>query len=112
MELSETNLSDDLLNILIDLENKNNIKIFKKNSNSSNNMIIRDTYKIINDCNKMKKKKVLDLSNLLRKISAGDIELSQIKYYQEIFNLDLFNLDNIINIISNNNNKYIEIYEN
>ena len=102
-----SDISDDLINILIDLENKNNIKIFKKN----NSTILRDAYKIINDCNKMKRKKVLDLSNILKKISNGDIELTEIKYYQDIFNLDLLNLDNIINIISNNN-KYIETYEN
>jgi hypothetical protein len=100
-----SDISDDLINILIDLETKNNIKIFKKTNH------LRETYKIINDCNKMKRKKVLDLSNILKKISNGDIELAKIKYYQDIFNLDLLNLDNIINIVSNNN-KYIETYEN
>ena len=107
MKLS--NFSDDVLNILIDLEHKYNIKIFKTNT-----MIFRDTSKIINNCNKIKKKKILDLSNILKKISIGDIELSLVKYYQDIFNIDLLNLDNIIDIVSNNtyNNKYIEVYEN
>ncbi len=109
-EIHLSALPDDLTNILIDLENKYNIKIFKNNTN--NTFIIRNTYKIINDCNKIKKKKVLDFSNILKKISADDIDLSKIKYYQEIFNLDLINLDYIINIVSNNMDKYIEVYEN
>ena len=49
---------DNLTNELKHLGLKNNIKIFKK---SNHNFILRDSHKIINECNKMKKKTILYL---------------------------------------------------
>ncbi len=121
---------DDIKNNLIELQNKSNVKLFKKNNNS---LVLRDTQKIIDDCNKMKRKKLLDLSNNLKQIcNDGYIELYKIKNIQNKINSDIDNLDNIINIISskdyinmskshynnmineiqNTIDNYIEIYEN
>jgi hypothetical protein len=102
---------DNITNDLVIFENKNNIKLFKKRNN---NWILRDTRKIINDCNKVKKNKILNLSNDLKNISyKKNIELNKIKEIQEKTNSEIDEIDNIINIISNDQyNKYIEIYSN
>ncbi len=101
------------------LESKSCIKVFKKNnSNSSlkdNINILRDSCKIIDDCNRMKKKKVLDLSNNLKHIASGEISINNIKKLQEEFYNEINNIDNIINIISNYKSvedHFIEIYGN
>ncbi len=106
---------DDLTNELKYLGNKSNIKLFKK---CNQDWILRDYKKIIEDCNKMKRKKIIDLSNYLKNISYGNIELNIIKNKQDKIYSDIIDIDNIINIISNNinlldsNEKYIEVYEN
>jgi hypothetical protein len=120
---------DDIKNNLIELQNKSNVKLFKKNNNS---LVLRDTQKIIDECNKMKRKKLLDLSNNLKQICNDEyIELYKIKNIQNKINSDIDDLDNIINIISskdyinmskshyniineiqNTIDNYIEIYEN
>lgn len=109
-----SDLSDELTNNLLDLEYKSNIKVFKKRNN---NWILRDARKIIDECNRMKKRKVIDLSITLKNICiGGNIELHALKTMQLQTNLDIDALDNIINIVSSSTslstNKYIEIYEN
>ena len=49
------NLSENIINELSNYELLYNIKIFKKNI--INKLILRNIIKIINDCNKIKKKK-------------------------------------------------------
>lgn len=102
--------SEDIKINLIELQNKSNVKLFKKN-----NLILRDTQKIIDDCNRMKRKKILDLSYNLKNICNEEyIDLYKIKNIQNKINSDIDDLDNIINIVSSNHtsNNYIEIYEN
>ena len=101
------------------LENKSCIKVFKKNySNSSlkeNVNILRDSCKILDDCNRMKKKKVLDLSNNLKHLANSEINLNNIKILQEQFYNEINNIDHIINIIYNYKpveEHFIEIYGN
>ena len=105
------NLSDDLRNNLLDLENKYKIKLFKKHKDY---FILRDKNKIINDCNNSKKKNILTLSNDLKNISTGTIDINQIKNIQNKTILELMDIDNIINIMNNiiSDEQYIEIYEN
>ena len=93
---------------LLTLQNKSNIKLFKKNNTK---LILRDIIKIIDDCNKMKKKKLLELSNNLKTISHGNIELIKIKQLHDTIYNELNDIEQIINIINNINN-YIETYEN
>ncbi len=106
-----SDLPKNITNDLVIFENKNNIKLFKK---QKNNWILRDTRKIINECNKVKKNKILNLSNNLKTISTSkNIELVKIKEIQEKTNSEIDEIDNIINIISNDRyNKYIEVYSN
>ncbi len=98
------------------LESKSNIKVFKKNSNSSlkeNSNILRDSCKILDDCNRMKKKKLLDLSHNLKNLANNEININNIKILQEEFYNEINNIDNIINIIYNYKpieEYYIEIY--
>lgn len=103
---------------LIKLQLSCNIKIFKKNS--QNKLILRDSFKIINDCNRMKKKKVLELSNELKNISNDSINTDTIKKsFQNIITL-ISNIDNIIiqidkmndSTIMSDNNDFIEVYMN
>ncbi len=94
------------------LENKSCIKVFKKNSSNSS---LRDSCKIIDDCNKMKKKKLLDLSNNLKHLANSDINLNNIKILQEEFYNEINNIDHIMNIIYNYKpaeEHFIEIYGN
>lgn len=97
------------LNNLKYLESLTNIKIFK------NNYIIRNKLKIINDCNKSKKKKLLELINDLKYISNRNIDIDLLKNTQDNAMKDIVNYSNIINIINNIssvNNNYIEVYGN
>ena len=81
------------INLLIELEKKTYINIFKKNK-------LRNIIKIINDCDKMKKRKVVDLSNKLRNLSGNLIDIEKLKMLYENFLDDVDNLNNIINIIN------------
>jgi hypothetical protein len=99
------------LNNLKSLESLTNIKIFK------NNYIIRNKIKIINDCNKNKKKKLLELINDLKYISNRniDIDIDLLKNTQDNAMKDIVNYNNIISIVNNLssiNNNYIEVYGN
>ena len=86
--------NDYLINELNDLEILTNINIFKKNN--IKNIKIRDSDKIINDCNKMKKKKVLQLSNELKHMSGGSIVVDKIKSIQNNILYDIDNLNKIL----------------
>ena len=102
--------NDYLINELNDLEILTNINIFKKNN--IKNIKIRDSDKIINDCNKMKKKKVLQLSNELKHMSGGSIIVDKIKSIQNNILYDIDNLNKIIDIINQYDSNFIEIYSN
>ena len=106
---------NDLTNNLIILQDKSNIKLFKKNSS---HLILRDVVKILNECNKVKRKKLIELSNSLKSISYGHSDINKIKKIQDdTYNL-LIDVEEIINILTNNkninniNDSYIESYEN
>jgi hypothetical protein len=99
------------------LESKSCIKVFKKiNSNSSlkeNINRLRESCKILDDCNRMKKKKLLDLSINLKHLANGNININNIKTLQEEFYNEINNIDHIMNIIYNyklSEENYIEIY--
>lgn len=117
------NLSENIINDLSKFELIYNIKIFKKNN--INKLILRNIIKVINDCNKIKKKKLLELSNELKILSNGIIDTEKIKFLQQNLVNDIDNLNSIINIITeaniqnnriNDDNLYnmnfIEIYSN
>ena len=114
---SINNLSDNTpmanyIKILKDLAKKYNIKIFKKTNNIIN---LRDCKKIIEDCLRLKKKKIIDLSNELKTMANDNIIINKVKEIQDRTNNDIIDIDNIINIVVNNiknNECYIEIYEN
>ena len=107
MDLNLKNLES--LEYLESLESLTNIKIFK------NNYIIRNKIKIINDCNKNKKKKLLELINDLKYISNRNIDIDLLKNTQDNAMKDIVNYNNIISIVNNLssiNNNYIEVYGN
>ena len=106
---------NDLTNNLIILQDKSNIKLFKKNSS---HLILRDVVKILDECNKVKRKKLIELSNSLKSISYGQIDINKIKKIQDDTYNSLIDVEEIINILTNNkninniNDSYIESYEN
>ncbi len=99
------------INILIELEKKTYINIFNKSK-------LRNFIKIINACNKMKKKKVLDLSNELKNLSSNMINIDKLNILHENLLYEIGNLNKIINIIDNMtqdnffNENFIEMYSN
>jgi hypothetical protein len=94
--------------ILLNLQNKNNIKLFKK---TNNELILRDIIKILDECNKIKRKKILNLAYNLKSLSTKNIDLNIIKDLQDNILNELKDIEYIIHYFKNNNN-YIEIYEN
>ena len=94
------NLSENIINDLSKFELIYNIKIFKKNN--INKLILRNIIKVINDCNKIKKKKLLELSNELKILSNGIIDTEKIKFLQQNLVNDIDNLNSIININNHN----------
>ena len=98
---------------LIKLSNESNINIFKKNRN---NWVLRDKRIIVDECIKMKKKRIKNLSTNLKNLTLEDnIKLDKVKKYQNDTNSELDNLDTIIGILTNSENEldnYIEIYSN
>ena len=118
---SNLNLSnempEELTNNLKNIENKSNIKLFKKYNNI---LVLRDLNKIKNECNRMKKKIVIDFSNDLKNLcNNSNIELFKIKELQEQINNNIYEIDNLMNIINENEyfvnlrtDNFIEIYEN
>ena len=109
--MNSTELSEDLTNNLKHIEIKSNIKLFKKYNNV---LILRDLDKIKTECNRMKKKIIVEFSNDLKNLCNNDIELFKIKEMQEHINNNIHEIDNLMNIIINlkTNDKYIEVYEN
>ncbi len=109
--MNSTELSEDLTNNLKHIENKSNIKLFKKYNNV---LILRDLDKIENECNRMKKKIIIEFSNDLKNLCNNNIELYKIKEMQEHINNNIHEIDNLMNIIINlkNNEHFIEVYEN
>ena len=107
-----SNLSEEQNKCLIELENKCKIKLFKKKNDC---VILRDNLMIIEDCNKMKKKKLLDCAQDI-KAFANELCIDMNKFIsiQENIKNELLDLDNIINMINYNinNERFIEIYEN
>ena len=117
-KLLSTDMPEDLTNELKILESKSSIKLFKKYNNI---LILRNINKIKDECNKMKKKNVIELSNDLKNLcnNNNNIDLYKIKDMQEKTNKNIHEIDNLMNIINNNEyfiniNReiYIEIYEN
>ena len=106
-----SDIPDDLTNDLKIIENKSHIKLFKKYNNI---FVLRDYDKILNECNKMKKKIIIDYSNDLKNLCCNNIELNKIKEMQEIINNNIYEIDKLINIIINLKlgENFIEIYEN
>lgn len=100
---------------LIKLSNNSNINILRKNKN---NWVLRDKRIILDDCEKMKKRKLKLLSKKFKNYSKeNQIKTQEIKEIQLQTVSDLDNLDTIIDIVSsttefNNDNDFIEIYSN
>ena len=103
------------MNNLIRLSNQSNINIFKKNKN---NWILRDKRIILDECEKMKKRKLKILSKNINEFTKKkNIKTNDIKDIQSKTTNDLENIDTIIDIVSNNsdledNNYFIEVYSN
>jgi hypothetical protein len=113
-KMLSSEIPEDLNNELKIFESKNNIKIFKKYNNIS---ILRDINKIKDECNKMKKKIVMELSNDLKNLCINDINLNKIKEIQEKNNNNIQEIDNLMNIINYHDffkqeDMFIEIYGN
>ena len=85
------------------------VNLFKK---KNNNWILRDTRIIMNECNKLKKKKIKDYSTNLKEISNNNISLEQIKLINNRVITDIDTIDNIITIVQNNDDSFIEVYSN
>ena len=107
-------MPEDLNNNLKIFESKNNIKIFKKYNNIS---ILRDINKIKYECNRMKKKIVIELSNDLKNLCISDIDLYKIKELQDKNNNNIQEIDNLMNIINDHDffkqkDIFIEVYSN
>jgi hypothetical protein len=110
-----SDMSEELINNLKDMQNKSSIKLFKKYNNM---LVLRDINKIKNECHRMKKKIVINYSNDLKHLSNNNIELYKLKEMQEEINQNIHEIDNLMNIINENNyfnnlnNNFIEVYEN
>jgi hypothetical protein len=98
-----SDIPEDLTNNLKMLESKNNIKLFKKYNNI---LILRDINKIKDECYKMRKKYIIELSNDLKNLS-NNIELDRIKEIQNKTNNNIHEIDNLMDII---NNEYLTNY--
>jgi hypothetical protein len=107
-------IPEDLNNNLKIFESKNNIKIFKKYNNIS---ILRDINKIKDECNRLKKKIVIELSNDLKNLCVNEIDLNKIKEIQQKNNNNIQEIDDLMNIINDHSffkreDIFIEIYGN
>lgn len=107
-----SNLSEEQNKCLIELENKYKIKLFKKKNDCA---ILRDNLMIIEECNRIKKKKILDCAHDIKVLARqSHIDINKFILMQENIKNELIDLDNIINMINYNinNERFIEIYEN
>ncbi len=94
---SSSEMPEDLSNNLKIFESKNNIKLFKKYNNIS---ILRDVNKIKDECNRMKKRIIIEYSNDLKNLCVNDIELNKVKEMHEKINNNIQEIDNLMNIIN------------
>ena len=100
LKLLSSDMPEDLTNNLKAIEIKSNIKLFKKYNNI---LVLRDINKIKNECYKMKKKHIFELSNDLKNLCYNNnIDLYKIKEIQEKTNNNIHEIDNLMNIINNN----------
>ena len=107
-----SNLSEEQNKCLIELENKCKIKLFKKKNDCA---ILRDNLMIIEECNRMKRKKLLDCAHDIKAHANHQyIDINKFIEIQENIKNELIELDTIINMINYNinNEQFIEIYEN
>lgn len=94
------------------LADETNINLFKKNKN---NWVLRDKRIIVDECNKMKKKTIKNMSTNIKNISHDkNIKTENIKKINSQTLSELENLDSIINLLTNSDdtNNYIETYSN
>jgi esterase/lipase len=102
--------NENYLEKLKELSKCADVNLFKK---KKNNWILRDTRIIMNECNKLKKKKIKDYSTNLKQISNdNNISSEQIKKINNDVINEIDTIDNIINIVQNNDDSFIEIYSN
>lgn len=101
---------DNYLEKLKELSQFAEINLFKK---KKNNWILRDTRIIMNECHKLKKKRIKDLSTNLKKISNTDnISTDNLKNINKKVMTEIDTIDSIINIVQNNDDDFIEVYSN
>jgi esterase/lipase len=102
--------NENYLDKLKELSKFADVNLFKK---KKNNWILKDTRIIMNECNKLKKKKIKDYSTNLKQISNDNIISSEkIKKINNKVITDIDTLDSIINIVQNNDESFIEVYSN
>lgn len=95
---------------LKELSKTTEVKLFKKNNNK---WILRDSRIIIHECNKMKQKLVRQMSTNLKSISQKkNIDSNNIKNINDKTISDISTIDNIMSIVQNNNEEYIETFSN
>ncbi len=106
-----SNLTQEENKCLIELEDKCKIKLFKKKNDCA---ILRDNLMIIEECNRLKKKKLLDYAHDIKEMANHYIDMNKFIQIQENIKNELIDLDTIINMINYNinNERFIEIYEN
>lgn len=107
-----SNLSEEQNKCLIELENKYKIKLFKKKNDC---VVLRDNFMIIDECNRMKRKKLLDCAHDLKELAShSHVDINKFMLMQNNIKNELIDIDNIINMINYNinNERFIEIYEN
>ena len=91
------NLPKSIIDNLTILEINSNIKLFKSRNNK---LILRDISKIMNECNKMKKKYILDLSSNIKTISYGQVDTDDIDSINTMHRDTISNITNLNTIIS------------
>ena len=100
---------------LLKLSSTTEINVFNKRKNK---WILRDTRIIVNECNKLKKKKVKNLSTNLKNIYSKKDNcnpncMNELKNINDKTISDIDTLDNIIKMVNATNfDHFIEIYSN
>ena len=108
------NVPKENLEYLINLSKYTNINIFKKKKNK---WILREKRVIVDECNKMKKKKIKNLSSNLKDKSNQIIKVDEIKEINNKTITEIDNIDSLINILSKEEDniddiEFIEVYSN
>ena len=116
--LVDNYLSNDKFKNLLELSRKNDIPIFKEGKNKWK---LKKSKQIINECKTKKKKKLQNLSKMIKELAKQpDYQtLKKIKIINKEVEKDISNIDNMIEEInhSSTNNlsekdEYLEVYEN